>query len=159
MKKPLNRPSQVIVPETHMEHPDPEPVSLPLNARRPDRLQDQIMRLVKQSIDEYAAATGQETFDESEDFDVDDELDPKSPYEEFEDPVTGRMVTAVEFSENAEAYKKRYVKAQMDYWAQMDQNNRIAENLFRHYNRDKPSRAASERVSSKGPQDLPDEEK
>lgn len=138
-----------IVPETHVEHPDPQPLAIPARMKVPERLADQIKRLVKASIDDYARATGQETFDESEDFDVPDELDPNSPYEEFHDPVLNRMVTAVEFSENAEAYKKRYVNSQMEYWAQMDQENRIAENLFRHYNRDKkPGDGAEPRGSS-----------
>lgn len=131
MAKPVLPRSLVIVPETHVEHPDPQPLAIPARMRVPERLQDTIARLVKRSVDDWAQQNGHETFEESEDFEVDDEVDPRSAYEEFFDPVLERNITAEEFRQNREAYKKRYVQQKMQYFAQLDEDGAIQRNLFR----------------------------
>lgn len=76
------------------EIPDPRPMRIPAGFKRPPTLAEQVRRLVQTSVSEWAANNGFETFEESEDFEVDDDtLDPRSPYEEHFDPELGRAVT------------------------------------------------------------------
>lgn len=131
MAKPILPKSLVLDPSTHEEHPDPQPLAIPARMRKPERLQDTIARLVKRSVDDWAMQNGHETFEESEDFDVEDEVDPRSAFEEFWDPVLERNITAQEFRDNREAYKKRYVNLKMQHFAQLDEEGAIQRNLYR----------------------------
>lgn len=82
-------------PDRHYETPDPNPVRMPAGFKRPETLEERIRRLVRserfnQAMDE----SGMETFDEANDFDVEDDLpDPATPYEPFFDPALGTEVT------------------------------------------------------------------
>lgn len=67
--------------ERGREVPDPTPVEWPAGMRRPESLTEQIQRLVRVAVSQQAAAAGFETFEEADDFDVDDEEDPLSQYE------------------------------------------------------------------------------
>lgn len=82
-------------PERHYETPDPNPVRIPAGFKRPETLEEQIRRLVRsERFAVLAQEEGFETFDEADDFDVDDDLpDPGTPYETFFDPALGREVT------------------------------------------------------------------
>lgn len=151
---PAKRPKLDIRPETHIEHPDPQPLAIPMNAKVPESLQSQIARMVKRSFDDYARATGQETFDESQDFDIDDETDPTSPYETFHDPVLNQEITLKDFNQNVEAYKNRFLRAQAEYYSKMDENEAIARNLHRHYNRTDTQDSAQPSDSSSPPDSL-----
>lgn len=66
------------------EYPDPTPVEVPLGYRRPPTLQEEISRIVRQQMSQQAAAEGFETFEEADDFEVDDDPDPLSAYEMLE---------------------------------------------------------------------------
>lgn len=57
------------------------PVELPVGARRPESLVEQIKRMVRHELSQAGAAQGFETFEEADDFDVGDDYDPKSPWE------------------------------------------------------------------------------
>ena len=99
--------------ENGWEIPDPTPVSVPSGFKRPETLAEQVQRLVRTSISRQAAEQGDETFEESEDFDLpDDPEDPSTPYEEYFDPVLGRGITAHEFRANFEVYRQRYIAAE-----------------------------------------------
>lgn len=113
------------------EIPDPKPVAIPAGFKRPETLAEQVQRLVRTSISRQAAEQGFETFEESEDFDVDDEFDPSTPYETFFDPVLGRDISPQEFKANEQAYRAQYLKAQAEYYARVDQEHILAENLAR----------------------------
>lgn len=132
--------------EKGWEHGDPEPMEIPAGFKRPETLQEQIKRLIKAASNE-AAAMGLETFEEAEDFNVDDDFDPSTPYEVFFDPVLNREVTPQEFDTHKEHYMKQYKAAYAEYFNRVDADNIMAENLFRWK---KQSRAASERASSEG---------
>ena len=56
-------------------------VEFPLRWKRPLTLQEQIRQHIRTYISEQAAAQGEETFEEADDFDVDDDFDPRSPWE------------------------------------------------------------------------------
>lgn len=65
-----------------MEIPDKTPVELPIGYRAPETLEQLIARLVRnQQTQNYIAAQGAETFEEADDFDVDDDQEMTSPYE------------------------------------------------------------------------------
>jgi len=66
---------------------DPTPLALPVGLKQPPTLQEQIRRMIRsEELRRAAEAAGHETFEESDDFEVGDDYDPKSPYEETFDP-------------------------------------------------------------------------
>lgn len=74
--------------DTHLdkfgrEIPDPIPMQPPVGYKRTPPLRDQIREMVRsERLRLEAEAAGAETFEEADDFDVDDDLDPYSPFEE-----------------------------------------------------------------------------
>lgn len=82
-------------PNTWYEKPDPNPMQIPAGFRRPPTLAEQVARLVRsERFMQEARDAGFETFEEAEDFDIDDDpVDPSTPYEPFFDPALGREVT------------------------------------------------------------------
>lgn len=79
------------------EIPDPIPVEVPIQWRRPPTLQEQIKAFVRRELSMQAAEEGHETFEEADDFDVGDDFDPSSPYEEIYDPPvdSGNVQTTI----------------------------------------------------------------
>jgi len=73
--------------EFGQEVPDPRPVAIPAGFQRPEPLADLIRRLVRTQISQQASAEGQETWEEADDFEVDEDDDPLSPYEIPEAPL------------------------------------------------------------------------
>lgn len=62
---------------------DPTPVAAPLQFTRPETQFEQIRRLIRsEQLAQEAAAAGFETPDEADDFEVGDDFDPTTPYEE-----------------------------------------------------------------------------
>lgn len=65
------------------EYPDPTPVEIPIGMRGKMTMEEKLRRLVKAEFSKRAAEAGEETFEESNDFDVDDDFDGDevmSPY-------------------------------------------------------------------------------
>lgn len=61
---------------------DPRPVEVPVDFRRPLNIHDEIRRFIRQEISRKAQDNDLETFEESDDFDVEDEDElPLSGYE------------------------------------------------------------------------------
>lgn len=72
--------------EKGQEIPDRTPVAIPVRFRGArDSLQEQIRRAVREEISRGVAQAGGESFEEADDFDVDDDPEIKSPYEVDED--------------------------------------------------------------------------
>lgn len=67
--------------EKHQEIHDGKPVAIPAGFKHPPSIQDLIRRAIRQEISQGAKKEGHETFDEADDFDVDDDPELKSPYE------------------------------------------------------------------------------
>lgn len=66
---------------------DPVPMSPPINFKGSDRNMFDIMReQIRRELSEAAAAEGKETFEEADDFDVDDDYEPSTPWEKEFDP-------------------------------------------------------------------------
>lgn len=81
--------------ELGREIPDGSPLTIPSGFRRPPTLEEQIHRLLfRQRLNDAAALQGKESFEDANDFDIeDDPVDPNTPYEPFFDPFLGREVT------------------------------------------------------------------
>lgn len=78
--------------ENGYEHLDPTPVKLPIDFQRPLSLEQRIAQMLRsQELARAMAAHGRETFEEADDFDVEDEFEDEfaksSPYEENFDQV------------------------------------------------------------------------
>lgn len=75
------------------EIPDPTPVAPPIGYVKQPSLHEQIREMVRsERLAQEAAAAGFETFEEADDFDVGDDFDPSSPYEDmFDGPRAEEM--------------------------------------------------------------------
>lgn len=115
-----------IIDEKGREVNTAPPAAMPVGFHRPPSLQEQIRKLVRDQMSQYAANRGAETFEEADDFNVgDDDFDPRSPYEENFDheanlekdfePIRLRHEAAIKAAEAAKAPKKsKKVKPQLD---------------------------------------------
>lgn len=65
--------------EKGQEVPDPTPVSVPLGYKHPPTLEERIASMVKVELSRNAVRDGFESFDEANDFAVDDDNDPIFP--------------------------------------------------------------------------------
>lgn len=70
------------------EYPDPTPVAPPIGfIKQPTLAETMRSMILGEALKRHARESGQETFEEADDFDVGDDYDPTSPYEEtFEPP-------------------------------------------------------------------------
>lgn len=69
------------------EVPDPTPVSVPHGWQRPLSLHEEIKRFIRLELSRGAQAVELETFEEAEDFEVEEDPDPLSAYEIPEAPL------------------------------------------------------------------------
>lgn len=70
------------------ERPDPTPVAPPIGWKPSDPLHKRIREMIiSEKLRLEAQAAGMETLDEADDFEVGDDYDPASPYEEHFDPI------------------------------------------------------------------------
>lgn len=67
------------------EYVDPTPVEWPLGVSVPESLEQKIARMVRTSVSAYASAQGAETFEEADDFDVEDSEGLPSSVHELDD--------------------------------------------------------------------------
>lgn len=63
--------------------PDPRPVEVPTGLRKPENLHESMRRMIRTELSRAAVASGVESFEEADDFEVDDGEDeaPLGPYE------------------------------------------------------------------------------
>lgn len=106
--------------ENGHEVPDPRPLRLPAGFKKPETLAEQVQRLVRGALSRQAEDQGFESFEDAEDFDVGDDEDPHTQYEAHFDPVLGKDITAQEFRQNQERYKREYIEAQQRYYQSLD---------------------------------------
>lgn len=91
--------------ELGQECPDDTPVEVPLGMKRPPTLQEQIQMMVRTQLSRAAERNGHETFEESNDFDVDDD--------DFTDQMTEHefRTMAVEIPEDARETFEKFRKS------------------------------------------------
>lgn len=64
------------------EYLDPKPIEWPVGVGVPESLEQKIARMVRTSVSDHARSHGAETFEEADDFDIEDpEQLPGSPHE------------------------------------------------------------------------------
>lgn len=67
---------------------DPKPIAPPIGYKKAPSISDTIRNMIRsERLKQEAEAQGYETFEEADDFDVGDDYDPKSPYEEVFEPI------------------------------------------------------------------------
>lgn len=94
---------------------DPRPLAPPIGYKRQPTMVELIRDMVRsEKLAQEAAAAGAETFEESEDFDIDDEPGyATSPWVNDFDPSVGDLASALD-QEKAEREQRR--KARFEYW-------------------------------------------
>lgn len=76
---------------------DDTPIAPPIGYTKTKSMMEIVRDMViSEKLAQDAANAGYETFEESEDFDVDDDFDPSTPYENDFDPTIGDLRAAVE---------------------------------------------------------------
>lgn len=70
------------------EYVDPTPVEWPIGVTVPESLEQKIARMVRTGVSQFAADHGAETFEEADDFDVEEDDDPHSPHELDDDQLS-----------------------------------------------------------------------
>lgn len=74
--------------EQGREMMDPTPIAPPIGYKKSPSITEQIRSMItSERLRQEAAAQGYESFEESDDFDMPEDPDPKSPYEEQFEPV------------------------------------------------------------------------
>nr|QJB20079.1 MAG: hypothetical protein [Microvirus sp.] len=63
------------------EVPDPQPIAVNVKVKRLMNDSDRMRTIIRQELSRAAQEEGAESFEEADDFNVDDEYDPTSPYE------------------------------------------------------------------------------
>lgn len=69
--------------ELGREIPDPRPLEIPAGFKKPESITDIIQRLVRTQLSQRAQEEGNETWEEANDFDMDDD-DPDSLFTPYE---------------------------------------------------------------------------
>lgn len=83
---------------------DPVPLAASLKFKKPPTLQEQVRRLMQREMQEHIHGLGHETFEEANDFDVGDDFDPNSPWEE---EFYGQFEEDVRLEQQYQAEKRR----------------------------------------------------
>lgn len=99
----------------YTEKLDPTPLAIPVGMKKPESIAEMVQRLVRSAeMRRYAESQGAETFEEAEDFDVGDDMDPSAPYELEFDPYLGKEVPKQEkaFMDANRKEFDEYVKTQ-----------------------------------------------
>lgn len=92
--------------DSNQEMIDPRPMSAAIKYRRPPTLQEQMEAFVRSAeLRRFAEASGVETFDEANDFEVDDFDDPLERF--FNTPTPWEETRIGQFEEDAEAIRKK----------------------------------------------------
>lgn len=90
---------EMIVNEKGQEVPDPTPMAPPVGYVKQQSLAEQIREMVRsEKLRLEVEAQGLETFEEADDFDIGDDYDPSSPYENEFDPPISELAAAGEQS-------------------------------------------------------------
>lgn len=74
-------------PKKSREYLDPTPLAPPIGFTRPRHIIDDVREMVRLELSRQAHEAGYESFEEAEDFDIDDEYDPTSPWEVLFEPT------------------------------------------------------------------------
>lgn len=116
---------QVALTSTGDEIPNPTPVEIPAGFKIPETTEERFQRMIRHSMSEWAQRNDAETFEDADDFDVGDDDDPRSPYEEEFDPMLGKAITPMEFQQREAYYRQKYAEQTKAYWKRVDLHRRM----------------------------------
>lgn len=106
--------------------PDPVPVAPPVGYERPPSMIDTVRNMIRsEQLRREVEAAGFETFQEADDFDVGDDYDPSSPYEETFDPVAER----VESDLRLEAFESKVSELRKRFFPELEIENGRSEGV------------------------------
>lgn len=80
----LSKLTQSILDERGRELPNPVPMELKIGTQKPESLRDQIRRIMRIELSKQAEIQGHETFEEADDFEVEDSFDMNEPNSQYE---------------------------------------------------------------------------
>jgi len=84
----MERPTKSALNKKGQEVPDPVPMAPPIGYKKEPSMTERIRAMVRSEHVRLAAMkAGAETFEEADDFEIGDDYDPTSPFEEVFDPV------------------------------------------------------------------------
>jgi len=86
----------VFIDDLGREIPDPRPMQPPVGYKKQPSMFEMIREATKREVALYAANREPESFEESDDFDIDDDVDPSSPWENDFDPPWSEVRQAIE---------------------------------------------------------------
>jgi hypothetical protein len=91
-------------------------IEVPVDFKVPETLNETVRRMIQGELSNAADRHGMETFEESEDFDIEDpEMeDIDTPFEQFFDPVLNEHVSGDMLERNPDYYRQRYTEAAAD---------------------------------------------
>lgn len=82
--KTTGRAQRSVLTEDGKEHPDSVPFAPTIKGGRALSIRENVLNIVRsETFRRSMEEQGNETFEDADDFDVDDDYDPTSPYEEF----------------------------------------------------------------------------
>ena len=96
----------VFIDDIGRELPDPRPVQPPVGYKKQPSMFELIREATAREVALYAANREPETFEEADDFDVDDDIDPHSPWENEFDPPWSEVRRPIEEKRREEAETK-----------------------------------------------------
>lgn len=73
--------------------PDPTPMQPPIGYKKQPSMMEVLRQQIREDLSREAAQRGHESFEEADDFDVGDDLDPHSPWENEFDPPISELVS------------------------------------------------------------------
>lgn len=89
------------------EEVDPRPVEIPAELKRPPSLKEQMQQMIRQEMSLAAAQANEETFEEADDFDIDDiDTMPESPYNVPEEDFVDMLPETLESLDGADTDKQ-----------------------------------------------------
>jgi len=86
----------VYIDDLGREIPDPRHMQPPVGYKKQPSMFEMIREATKREVALYAANREPESFEESDDFDIDDDVDPSSPWENDFDPPWSEVRRAIE---------------------------------------------------------------
>lgn len=93
---PRVRARDIFLDDLGREIPDPRPMQPPIGYKKQPSMFELIREATAREVALYAAGREPETFEESDDFDIDDDIDPSSPWENDFDPPWSEVRQAIE---------------------------------------------------------------
>lgn len=93
------------------ELPDPRPLEVPAGYKKPESLTEKIRRMVRTDVSEWASQRGAETFEEANDFEIEEDDALEHPtHHELHEEVVNEQLRVIE-EKKRDDHRRRAVRA------------------------------------------------